>query len=92
MDLMVFGNGLPFGPLAGLNSYDKTAEFMRKAWVNFASKGNPGSQDFTWPDYETNNRLTVSINEAPSVLQDPYGIQREVLGGVLSNSWQEMGL
>jgi len=92
MDLMVFGNGLPFGKLLGFASYDRSAEFMRKAWVNFARHGNPSVEGFTWPEYDNVNRNTVSINETPSVLRDPYQRQRKILSTLLSDNWQKMGL
>ena len=92
MDLMVFGNGLPFGPLAGFASYDQTAEFMRKAWVNFATRGDPGVDSFDWPAYDLAERKTVALNETPAILQDPYQQQRALLDTVLSGNWQTLGL
>jgi para-nitrobenzyl esterase len=92
MDLMVFGNGLPFGPLGGFASYDQTAEFMRKAWVNFATSGDPGVGTFDWPVYDLAKRSTVALNETPAILQDPYQQQRALLDTVLSSSWETLGL
>lgn len=92
MDLMVFGNGLPFEILLGFASFDRTAQFMRRAWTNFARHGNPGTSAFAWPKYDTATRRTVSLNEEASVLQDPYRLQRGALGKLLTQNWEGMGL
>jgi para-nitrobenzyl esterase len=92
MDLMVFGNGVPFGPLAGFASYDQTAAFMHKAWVNFARDGDPGWESFRWPAYDLKHRNTVALNETPAILQDPYEQQRGLLAHALSENWQALGL
>ena len=83
MDIAVFGNGLPFGPLAGLRSADRVAKKMRKAWVEFADTGSPG-----WDTYEAGRRLTMSIDDEFEPLTDPFRGQREALGDVLTMNWQ----
>jgi carboxylesterase type B len=92
MDLMVFGNGIPLEALTGFTSHEKTAHFMRKAWVSFAGSGNPGPDSFSWPEYDLDTRQTARIDESPTILQDPYLNQRQLLKPVLSGNWQEMGL
>ena len=89
MDLMVFGNGLPFGPLAGFASFDETEAMMRDAWVRFATTGDPSTPTHAWPSY-SEGRATMSINETPAVLEDPYRRQRIALDGVISNDWQSL--
>ena len=37
MDGVVFGNGVPFGLLAGFNSTEKVSQQMRKSWINSVS-------------------------------------------------------
>ncbi len=91
LDLMVFGNGIPMSVLAGFAEYEKTAQFMRRSWVAFATVGDPSTSQFKWPSYSA-GAATVSINESQSVLQDPYSSQREVLGSVLQTNWQSAGL
>ena len=92
MDLLVFGNGLSLPGLAGFTSYDKVAAAMRKSWSSFASTGNPSTPSFTWPEYDLQNRLTVSINNELSVLRDPDQKQRQALGGLFTMNWQQAGL
>jgi carboxylesterase type B len=91
LDLMVFGNGLPLPILSGFSSYEKAAEFMRKAWVNFASSGNPSTEQFIWPSYKE-NKNTISISETPSVLRDPYTDESILLAKALNEDWKAAGL
>lgn len=83
MDIAVFGNGVPYGVLAGLRSTEVTATQMRKAWVRYAETGDPG-----WAAYDTQRRLTMSIDDEFRLLEDPFKRQREALGEVLTMNWQ----
>ena len=87
MDVAVFGNGVPFGALAGLRSPDRVAANMRKAWVQFAATGNPG-----WPEYRMDERLTMSLDDEFRLLTDPYRGQREAIGEALTMNWRERGV
>ena len=87
MDIAVFGNGVPFGVMAGLRSPDEVAKKMRRAWVRFADTGSPG-----WDAYDTDRRLTMSINDEFSLLEDPFRNHRGALGDVLTMNWQERGV
>ena len=92
LDLAVFGNGMAFPGLAGFKSSEQVGANMRKAWVNFARTGNPSNQKFVWPEYNSEKRLTTSINDELTVLEDPYQKQRRALGEVLDMNWQERGV
>lgn len=92
MDLVVFGNGLPFPGLAGFADYDQVAARMRASWISFAKNGDPTAQGFDWPQYEAQHRYTVAINDAYTLLEDPYRSQRKVLGDLLTTSWQDSNL
>jgi para-nitrobenzyl esterase len=92
LDLMMFGNGSPLVDVAELATSEPAANFMRRSWVNFAKTGDPSSSAFTWPQYDAEFRHTVAINERPSVLQDPFVAQRKLLGKVMTDNWQLMGL
>ncbi|MYJ74017.1 MAG: carboxylesterase family protein, partial [Gammaproteobacteria bacterium] len=92
MDIAVFGNGLPFGPLAGDRSPDQVAEKMRASWVSFARSGDPSIPGFDWPGYDAVERSTASLNDEFSLLRDPYRPQRAALGEVLTMNWQERGV
>ena len=90
LDLMVFGNGLPFEALAGFSDYQKTADFMRQSWVRFAATGDPSIPGFSWPGYTT-DRAIVGINETLSVR---YGLPSELapLAGVINGNWLALDL
>ena len=92
MDGVVFGNGVPFGFLAGFNSPDKVSQQMRKSWINFAKYGDPSFDSFRWPEYEQTERFTASINDNFSLLTDPYSKQRALLEPVLTANWRDSGL
>ena len=92
LDIAVFGNGMPFPGIAGFKSSETVGTTMRKAWVNFARTGNPSTPEFNWPEYEDQNRFTVSIDEKLTLLEDPYRHQREALGEVLAMNWQDRGV
>ena len=88
MDLMVFGNGIPFSFLAGFRDYEKTARFMRRSWISFASHGSPGD---AWPAYGP-SRATMSIDETQDVLIAPYDALSKLLEPVIASSWLRSGL
>ncbi len=90
MDLMVFGNGLPFAILAGFADYDRTAAFMRQAWVRFATEGNPSTPEFSWPHYNE-QQAAVSINESPTVRHGSWQ-ESALIEKVIAGSWLDMGL
>jgi carboxylesterase type B len=88
----MFGNGSPLVDVADLVSLEQAADFMRRSWVNFAKTGDPSNSAFAWPQYDAEFRRAVAINEAPRILQDPFAAQRKLLGKVMTDNWQSMGL
>jgi para-nitrobenzyl esterase len=92
MDLVVFGNGLPFPGLAGFADYDQVAAQMRASWINFARNGDPSTGGIDWPQYETQRRSTMAIDDSFRLLEDPFQRQRDALGDLLTMSWQNSNL
>tara|TARA_B100001741_G_scaffold225124_1_gene186998 strand:- start:149 stop:517 length:369 start_codon:yes stop_codon:yes gene_type:complete len=90
LDIMVFGNGLPFGFLSAFADYQKTADFMRKAWVAFAATGNPSIPGFSWPSY-LQDQAVVRIDEPISIHrgQPP---ELEPLAEVITRKWIDLNL
>ena len=91
LDLMVFGNGLPLSFMSGFRDFDKTANFMRKAWVAFAQTGTPKTADQTWPRY-SEKRSTLSIKDTPTVMGSSYQDQFPMLEPVINIHWGTAGL
>ena len=90
LDLMVFGNGLPFSPLAGFADYSETSSRMRRAWVNFAADGQPSTPDFEWNDY-SEEQSVVHIDETFSTTLGPPP-ELQPLARVLSQDWLALDL
>ncbi|MCE2461865.1 MAG: carboxylesterase/lipase family protein [Pseudomonadales bacterium] len=91
LDIMVFGNGLPFAMLAGDADHERTATYMRDAWRRFAAEGSPSLPGYAWPSYG-DRRETMSISESPTVLEDPYKSEFALLRKVITSNWQRLGL
>jgi carboxylesterase type B len=92
MDLMVFGNGLPIPGMTALRGYEETAKLMRRAWISFATSGMPStSSDLEWDSYGV-QRSTMSLNEQPKLLADPYGGEIDLFGKVIQQTWDTLGL
>jgi carboxylesterase type B len=92
LDLILFGNGIPFRPLAGDAPHEKVENTMLKAWTAFAKTGNPSIKSLEWPAYTSSERLTMELNEESRLLKDPYAIERQALTGALDGSWTDMKL
>ena len=86
----MFGNGLPFAPLAGFADYSETSSRMRRAWVNFAGDGTPSTPDLEWSDYSEEESV-VHIDETFSTTTGPPP-ELEPLARVLSESWLALDL
>ena len=78
--------------MASFKSSEVVGNTMRKAWVNFASTGEPSIPEFEWPEYEEDKLCTVSIDEELTLLQDPYRYQRGTLVEVLAMNWHDRGV
>ncbi|MDA0791357.1 MAG: carboxylesterase family protein [Proteobacteria bacterium] len=91
LDVMVFGNGLPFAVLAGFSEYQQTADFMRKAWVRFAHEGSPTLPAHSWPAYMPLMK-TMSINQTPTVIQQAFQPEFALFEKVMAANWKAAGL
>ena len=74
----VFDNLDHVGPLVGDHPPQPLADEMHRAWVNFASTGDPG-----WPRYDRSRRRVMHF-DAPGgvVLNDPGGSTRQLWEGI----------
>jgi len=60
------------------------ADYICKAWCNFAKTGDPSTSEVTWKPYDTTNRSTMVIGNDCSTnnVNDPYGEDREILSQI----------
>ena len=91
LDLMVFGNGLPLAVMSGFKDFEKTAAFMRKAWVDFAHTGHPKADGQLWPSY-AQQRATLSIEDSPALIPLSYSQQFPMLEKAVTTHWGDAGL
>ena len=94
-DLAVFGNGYPAVQSETADAISASAsvsQFMRSAWCNFARSGSPSVANFSWPEYDTRLQMTAIIDDVPQMQSGPFSQQRRVLGRVMTDSWQALGL
>ncbi len=52
----------------------------------------PGIESLDWPAYDSNDRLTMELNEKSKILKDPYAVERQPIPKLLEKSWTDMGL
>jgi carboxylesterase type B len=62
-----------FGPLLGSDPPQQLADAMHKAWVSFATTGNPG-----WPVYDQASRTTMFFDAESRVINDPRAWERNL--------------
>jgi para-nitrobenzyl esterase len=92
LDMMMFGNrSMLLSLFAAFADYEKTASFIRKTWTRFASVGSPALPHIAWPSYN-DRRATMSINETPSILHDPFSAEYDLLRKVITANWRNTGL
>lgn len=82
----VFGNletdGL--GMLLGDAPPTGLADVMQESWLAFARTGDPSNDEVgAWPTYDPDSRLTMELNEATAVLEDPEAERRELWSDLL---------
>ena len=65
------------GGALGTDPPQELADTMHRAWVNFASKGEPG-----WPRYDLDRRAVMRFNLTSSLVEDPYAQQRALWTGL----------
>ena len=78
----VFHNFDDFGPASGLP--DKLTDSVQKAWIAFATNGNPDSPGMPhWPEYDIQKRLTMIIDTESSVQSDPDSERRMLYSDII---------
>jgi para-nitrobenzyl esterase len=65
------------GGALGADPPQELADTMHRAWVDFASKGEPG-----WPRYDLDRRAVMRFDLTSSVVEDPYARERALWAGV----------
>ncbi len=59
---------------------ERLAEMMSDAWISFAKTGTPSSELLpAWPAYSPDQRLVMSFDIEPEVLDYPEGEMREIM-------------
>jgi para-nitrobenzyl esterase len=57
----------------------RTAQNMSQMWSTFARTGRPGANGQPdWPAYDTTRRATMLINAECKVVDDPFGLERDL--------------
>ena len=65
------------GGALGQDPPQELANTMHRAWVDFASTGEPG-----WPRYDLDRRAVMRFNLTSSMVEDPYVRERGLWAGV----------
>ncbi|MCP2369037.1 carboxylesterase type B [Agromyces flavus] len=68
-----------FGPMLGADAPQELADTMHRAWIAFASTGDPGPE---WPRYDLDRRATMRFDVSSQVVPDPRAWERELWNGV----------
>ena len=89
---MMFGNGNPLSEISGSAFSESISSLLRKMVVSFARYGEPNIAEVGWREFESPNRLTAEISESSDLLVDPFNKQRILLGRVMTDSWQVLGI
>ena len=89
---MMFGNGNPLSEISGSPFSETISSLLRKMVVSFARYGVPDLADMGWREFDSPNRLTAEISERSDLLADPFDKQRVLLGRVMTDSWQVLGI
>jgi len=76
-DTLDLGHGQMMGGALGQNPPQHLADVMHRAWIDFASHGDPG-----WPRYDLDRRHVMRLDVQPSVVEDPYAGERALWDGV----------
>jgi para-nitrobenzyl esterase len=76
-DTLDLGRRQMLGGAPGDIPPQQLAASMHRAWVDFATKGEPG-----WPRYGLDRRATMRFNTTSSVIDDPYARERALWAGV----------
>lgn len=65
------------GGLLGASPPQALADAMHRAWIAFATTGDPG-----WPRYDRDRRATMRFDVTPTVVDDPRAAERALWAGV----------
>ncbi len=63
--------------MMGNSEPQQLADAMHTAWVNFATRGDPG-----WPQYDSARRTTMCFDTAQELLDDPRSAERVLWEGL----------
>jgi para-nitrobenzyl esterase len=50
---------------------------MHRAWIDFATTGDPG-----WPRYDLARRPVMRLDVTSSLIEAPYAVERELWRGI----------
>ncbi len=82
----VFGNlgGRAAEPFIGpADKAERLSRAIREAWTSFATEGRPSATEIAdWPQYDTESRPVLVLDENPHVEFDPFGDERRVWEGL----------
>lgn len=76
-DTLDLGHRQMLGGALGDDPPQKLADTMHRAWIDFATSGDPG-----WPRYDPHRRPVMRLAETTAVLDDPYAAERDLWAGV----------
>jgi para-nitrobenzyl esterase len=76
-DTLDKGANQMLGPFLGPTPPQPLAEAMHRAWVAFATSGDPG-----WPKYDHTRRATMRFDATSKVVDDPRSWERQLWEGV----------
>jgi carboxylesterase type B len=77
-DTLDLGPAQMQGSLLGDEPPQTVADAMHRAWVAFATTGDPG-----WSRYDPDRRATMRFDTDSKVVDDPRAFERELWAGVI---------
>lgn len=76
-DTLDLRRGQMMGGALGDDPPQELADTMHRAWVDFATRGDPG-----WPRYDLDRRAVMRFDTTSTVIDDPYARERTLWAGV----------
>ena len=76
VELAYVFNNLDDTIFTGERADEKLAAAVQEMWVNFAKTGDPSTEDYVWPAYDTAERQTMILGDEIGVVSDPLEAQR----------------
>lgn len=74
---LVFGTKVPAAFVGSGRAVDVLSDRLMQAWINFAHTGNPSQEGLAWPQYGTEDRLTMIFDAPSHVASFPDRITQE---------------